>query len=381
MALRKRNRIPICYVIAGMDTPRAGTERHLLQLIRSLDREIFDPLFVVLRECQWTREFRDPDVPLQVVVMGSLWNPASWLGIIRLSRIMRRHRTRIAELYFVEGQFVGALAARLARVACVFSWRRDLAHQYRLKDLWMVRLTNRLLTRILANSNVVRDTIAKIEGVDVNRFVVIHNGIDLEEFDRQSRLATSDEFNQFSRNKLVVTLVANLRPVKNIRCFLNAASRVAKSHADVVFLVLGGGDEELPLKHYAATLGIGDRVYWAGSVSSTAPYLRRSAMGCLSSDSEGLPNAIVEYMAAGLPVVATAVGGVPEVVADGTTGQIVAKGDAESLARHISDLRNDPKRRIRMGAAGRQRVEQYFSMESQMQAYEKNHLYSHLVNG
>ncbi len=363
--------IPICYVIAGMETPRAGTERHLLQLIRSLDREVFDPLLVVVRHSRWTREFRDPDVPLRVLGIGSLWRPASWMGIFRLARIMRRHRTQIAELYFVEGQFLGAIAARLARVPRVFSWRRDLAYQYGTKEKLMVRFTNRLVDRFLANSNAVRETIAKIERLESSRFDVIYNGIDLEEHDRQSNLAAGDQFDQFSKDKLVVTLVANLRPVKNIRCFLEAASRVAQSREDVVFLILGSGEEETSLKRYADQLGIGDRVCWGGSVPATAPYLKRSAVGCLSSNSEGLPNAVVEYMAAGLPVVATAVGGLAEVVADGVTGELVDKGDADGLAQNILELLNDPARRTEMGTAGRARVEERFSLSAQMEGYER----------
>ena len=368
-------RIPICYVIAGMDTPRAGTERHLLQLLGALDRERFDPLLVVLRHSPWTREYCNADVPLRVLDIGSLWSPASWYGIVRLARIMREHRTEIAELYFIEGQFVGALAARLARVPRVYSWRRDLGYQYGLKEKVMVRLTNRFVSRVLANSETVRDTIAKIEHLDSSRFAVIYNGIDLEDFDSQSRGPVSEEFARFAENKSVVTLVANLRPVKNIGCFVETAARVASSREDVVFLVLGSGDEEPALKRRAERLGVNDRIHWAGSVPATAPYLRRSAVGCLTSDSEGLPNAIVEYMAAGLPVVATAVGGIPEIVVNGITGKLHEKGDANSLAESIIALLNAPEQRARIGAAGRRRVEECFSLVSQMETYERNHVH------
>jgi glycosyltransferase involved in cell wall biosynthesis len=284
---------------------------------------------------------------------------------------MRRHGTKVAELYFVEGHFLGAIAARLARVPLVLSWRRDLAYQYGIKEKWMARIANPLVTRVLANSVAVRDAISHIEGIPQNRFDVIYNGINLDNFDRQAKHLTNNEFQEFSKEKLVVTLLANLRPIKNIRCFLKAARTVAEEREDVVFLILGSGEEEIALKKYADELEINDQIYWAGSVSEPAPYLKQSRVGCLSSDSEGLPNAVVEYMAAGLPVVATAVGGIPEVLVDGETGFLVDKGDADSLARHIIDLLNNPERRATMGAAGRQRVEQHFSLDTQMQALKQ----------
>ncbi|MCH7987713.1 MAG: glycosyltransferase, partial [Planctomycetes bacterium] len=313
-------KIPICYVIPSIDTPRAGTERHLLQLLQSLDRKVFDPLLVVLRHSPWTRKLGHTDLPIRVLGIRSLWSPASWIGIFRLARIMRRHGTKVAELYFVEGHFLGAIAAKLAAVSLVLSWRRDLAYQYGRKEKWMTKIANPLVTRILANSNAVRDAISQIEGIPQDRFDVIYNGVDLDKFDRQTQQSTSDQFQEFSKDKRVVSLLANLRPIKNIRCFLQAARLVAEDRDDVVFLVLGSGEEEVALKRYADELGINHRIFWAGSVSEPAPYLKRSEVGCLSSDSEGLPNAVVEYMAAGLPVVATAVGGIPEVVIDGVTG-------------------------------------------------------------
>jgi glycosyltransferase involved in cell wall biosynthesis len=364
-------RIPICYVLPSIDAPCGGTERHLLQLVRSLDRKAFDPLLIVLRHSPWTRKLGHTDLPIRVLGIRSLWAPASWIGIFRLARIMRRHGTQIAELYFVEGHFLGAIAAKLAAVPLLLSWRRDLAFQYGIKEKWMAKVANPLVTRILANSNAVRDAISQIEGIPQDRFDVIYNGVDLDNFDRQMQQSTSDQFQEFSKDKRVVTLMANLRPIKNIRCFLQAVCLVAEDRDDVVFLVLGSGEEEVALKRYADGLGINDRIYWAGSVSVPAPYLKRSEVGCLSSDSEGLPNAIVEYMAAGLPVVATAVGGIPEVVVDGETGCLVDKGDAAGLAQRILDLLNSPERRTMMGTAGRKQVEQRFSLDTQIQALEQ----------
>ena len=93
----------VCYVIPSIDTPRAGMERHLLQLLRSLDRDVFDPLLVLLRPSPWTRECDGADVPTRILDIPSLWSPKSWIGVLRLARIMRRHRAEVVELYAVEG--------------------------------------------------------------------------------------------------------------------------------------------------------------------------------------------------------------------------------------------------------------------------------------
>jgi glycosyltransferase involved in cell wall biosynthesis len=165
--------------------------------------------------------------------------------------------------------------------------------------------------------------------------------------------------------------------LKNLPLFLEAARQVAACRDNVMFAILGSGPDQTALSQLALRLGIADRVVWTGAVHSTAPYLVRSHIACLSSDSEGFSNAILEFMAAALPVVATEVGGAAEAIVEGETGYLVPARQPEPMARRLLQLLDAPPLRARMGRAGRTRVDDWFSLSRQIESYER--LYHHLV--
>ncbi len=371
------NRIPIVYVISSLNTPNAGTEGHLLRLVRSLDRERYEPRLVVLQHSDWVDEFRDPAVPIEVLGFRSFWRPTDWSVIWRLARLMRHHRARIAELYFTDAHFVGTMAAWCAGVPVVLSCRRDLAHQYGLKERLLSRVGNCFVTRFIANSKQVVERIAQVERISCDRFVTILNGIDLQAFDAASGLEPCPEFAEATRGKQVVAILANLRPIKNHSGLLQAARIVVNQRDDVVFAMMGSGELLASLRDQAELLGIGNHVLWLGSVPDPASYLVRSHIGCLPSHSEGASNAILEYMAAGLPVVATQVGGADEAIEDGRTGLLVPPNDPSSLAHALIKLVRDEPLRQTMGWQGRNRMESLFTIDAQIAAYDE--LYSSLL--
>jgi len=376
-ALSANRKIPICYVIASVTTDRAGTERHLLRLIRALDRTRFDPLLVVLQQSDWTSRFDDPRVPMQVLGFCSFWRPRDWRCVGRLAGVLRGHGTRVVELHYPDAHLLGSLAARLAAVPAIIACRRDAADYYGWKELTYCRLGGLLTDCYLANSREVVRSVSRIESLAPSRFEVIHNGLDLEQFDRAAGQPLPEPFLAATKGKRLVVLAANLRPVKNIPLFLDAARLVLRAVDDVVFTLLGSGPEEHRLKQRARELGIAEQVVWTGAVPETAPYLRRASVACLTSDSEGFSNALIEYMAAGLPVVATRVGGAAEAVLDGETGFLTAKGNAEQLAVRIIELLQAPSLSRRLGAAGRRRVEQHFSIAHAVDEYQQ--LYERLA--
>ncbi len=364
--------INICYVISSITTGQAGSEGHLLRLIRNLDRTRFTPHLVILQETEWTKNFKqsgETDIPLTVLGFESFKKLSSWRAITKLASIFRSQKTKIVELYFTDAHFVGAIAAKLARVPVVISCRRNLGYQYGKKELKLSRLGNLFVTRFIANAKAVANHIASIEGIPRNKFTIIHNGIDLEKFDRAMERKIPTDFAQFIEGKKVVALSANLRPVKNVQGFLIAAYQLIATSSETVIVILGSGPDESSLQSLSAELGIADKVYWAGSVESPALYLAHADVCCLSSDSEGFSNSILEYMAAGKAVVATRVGGAGECIAAGESGFLVGRGDTDSLARYVSKLISDPQMCQSFGAAGRRIVEERFTLEAQMTQY------------
>ena len=233
-----------------------------------------------------------------------------------------------------------------------------------------MQLGNRFVTRFIANAHVVAREMGRIESIDQRRFEVIHNGIDLQRFDHDMEREVPLEFADAISGKRVISIAANLRAVKNIGMFLDAAAVVRRTRQDVVFAIMGDGDLRSELEARTRELNLEDCVIFAGSVPSVAPYLVRSHAACLVSKSEGFSNSVVEYMAASLPTVVTDVGGLPEAI-DDQCGYVVPSGDANALATRLLEILSlDDLSRRAMGIAARARVEERFSMSRQVEAYE-----------
>ena len=376
-------RISICYIYSVIDNALAGTERHLFQLIAALDRRQFDPLLVVLQESAFTRQCAAPRVaasftatqdsglPLQVLGFRSLFRPADWWRILQLARLLRKRRVDIVEVHSAEGQMVGVLAAKLAGVPVILSGRRNLGYNYGRKERWQTRWSNRFVTAFLANSQAVADQRSRLEGIPADRFRVIPNGIDLPAFDAARAAPVDAAYEAFCRTGVVIAIAANLRPVKNHTLFLRAAQLVAGQHPEARLAILGSGPDEHKLRQLASELGIAERVYWAGSVTPIAAYLSRAEIAALTSDSEGFATAIVEAMAAGLPVVATQVGGAAEAIVSGQNGVLVEAGNYQQLAQELNQLLADPDLRQALGQAARRTVEQSYNWTRQRERFEQ----------
>ena len=160
----------------------------------------------------------------------------------------------------------------------------------------------------------------------------------------------------------LVGCVARLEPVKGVQHFVSAAVRLASARTDARFVVAGAGSQAQALAEQIP-VGLRDRVVLLGDVRPVEPITAKLVVLVLPSIAEGLPGALFEAGALGVPVVATAVGGIPEVVVDGVTGILVPPQDPAALADAIASLLDDPERARAMGEAGRQRVEQHFTVE------------------
>jgi glycosyltransferase involved in cell wall biosynthesis len=183
-----------------------------------------------------------------------------------------------------------------------------------------------------------------------------------------------------------VTIMANMRAhvrhpepacLKDHPTFLRAAARVKESVPEAAFILAGEGELKEATQELAKNLGIADRTFFIGRCQDVASVLSISNVCVLSSSSEGFSNSILEYMAAGQPVVATDVGGAREAVVHGESGYLVPSGDDEGMAEHITSLLQQPERARAMGAVGRQIINEKFSSAKQLQNVES--LYGELL--
>ncbi len=245
--------------------------------------------------------------------------------------------------FFQDSNIFGTIIGRLAGIP-VISTRRNLGYWHTPNQIRILRILNKMTHRWLTNSEAVRQYTSQVEHVPLDRITVIRNAIDIDRF----HPATAEE-RQTARRRFglhdsgrVIASVANLRPVKDHRTLLNAFALVRASNADLQLVLAGKGDEESSLRALAADLGTADRVHFLGSLEDTVPVYHAADAAILSSVSESLPNAIMEALACGLPVAATDVGGVPELLADQPFGRLAPPSNPEALAAALTDLLSGP---------------------------------------
>jgi glycosyltransferase involved in cell wall biosynthesis len=205
--------------------------------------------------------------------------------------------------------------------------------------------------------------------------VVLENGVDLRRFVDVNGYSMRGSEAGGRR----VGVVSNLRPVKNLEIFVRAAAEVAASRPDVTFHIAGEGELRPFLQKLAADLGIADKFCLPGRVSDVPKFLSGLDVAVLSSSSEGMSNAILEYMAASRPIVATAVGGNVQLIEDGQDGLLVPSNDAHQLASAIGLLLDDPALAGRLAEKARRKVEDHYSRQAMVRRFEE--FYLDLVEG
>jgi glycosyltransferase involved in cell wall biosynthesis len=260
-------------------------------------------------------------------------------------------------------------AAFLAGVKVRIASRRETSGMRTPGQLRLQKTAYRLADQIVANSESVKQRLLE-EGIKDDRISVIYNGLDsmrVNVFEKSSRAEKLERLGvpQSALDKCFVTIVANMRhDVKDYPMFLRAARAVVASVPNAAFLLAGEGELQQSLIELAAELEIADRTFFLGRCERVADLLNVSQVCVLSSKAEGFSNSILEYMAAGCPVVATNVGGAAEAIVENETGYLVPSGDDQLMAERIISLLRDTAKARAMGERGRLVVAQKFSCDS-----------------
>ena len=263
----------------------------------------------------------------------------------------------------------GMTAATLAGVPVRIASKRETSGMRSKAQEFVEKLAFRRSNVIVANSLAVRDYLIARSIAD-SKIKVIYNGLDLSRFENidKDRAAICQKFGlRTDENARFVTSVANLRhPVKNVPMLLRAAKLVINNVPDAQFVIAGEGGLKGELCESAAALGVADKVHFIGRCTDVPELLGISYACVLTSSAEGFSNSILEYMAAGKPVVATNVGGAAEAIIEATSGHLVASNDDAAMAVHLTNLLNDEAKTVEFGAKGRKIIEENFSLDSQL---------------
>lgn len=292
------------------------------------------------------------------------------VAIAKLYRLLQREKPHIVDTHTAKAGFVGRIAARLAGVPVVIHtyhghvWRGYYSPIKSRLLCWMEQGLALFTDQIIAVSESVRQEIAQYGIASLEKIKAVPLGFALDDFLNSSKLR--GQFRQeigIPLDAPLIGIVGRIVPIKNHRLFLDAAKRILDLTADVRFVVVGDGLIRPDLEAYAREIGLAERVVFTGWRRDLPAIYADLDVLVVSSINEGTPVSAIEAMAAGCSIVATRVGGVPDIVLDGKTGLLVPSDDAPALAEAVTRFLRDPALARRMQQAGRIFVAENFTTE------------------
>ncbi len=355
-------RVPVAVFLTSFEA--GGTERQMTELVRRLDRHRFD----VRVACFHRRGLCLPRVEPHVSEIvefdiDGFRSPTALRQFAAFVRWCRTRRIAVVQTADIYANGFALPAAALARVPVRIGSRREV-HPSRGRGLEALqRLGYRAAHHVVANSSAGAERL-RSEGVPIQRISVIRNGLDLAAFAPRPSPPRGHR----------VICVGRLRPEKAHELLIAAIARLRSSWRDVTLRLVGDGPREPALRQLAGSLGVLDRVEFMGLREDVPALLRDSDIFVLPSRIEASPNAALEAMAVGLPVVASAVGGIPEAFTSGTTGLLVPPDSVDALAGAVGQLFEHPLQAERLGLAARRHVETHYSFTHMVASFETLYL-------
>ncbi len=343
-----------------------GTETQAVELARRLDPAQYEVTLGCLRvRGPLLARLEGSAVALrECYPSGGVDSPSGIYEMIRLARFLRRNRFHVVHTHDLWSNLLGIPAGRLARVPVVISSRRDLAHLawYTPRRRKILRHLQSLSSAVLVNSGQIREQLVGEDGFSSELIRVIHNGIDLDRF--RSVIRNRERFFSGLENCKVVVNVANMHSdVKGQPALIKAAREVCGRYPATRFVLAGDGARRAEFESMAAQLGLKQNFFFLGQRQDIPELLACCDIAVLPSKAEGFPNALLEYMAAGLPTVATYVGGNREIIDHGVNGLLAPADNPDGLAGSILHLLENPAAASEMAHAGRERVRKDFSFD------------------
>jgi L-malate glycosyltransferase len=362
MMSKDAKKIKIVYLVDFLRTIQAGTEKQLSFLLKHLPEDNYDINLVSFQDSPFLKQ--DANILFPLINITTLQANADISktprSIIGLFFLLRRLKADIVHTYFTTSNTMGIIIAAMAGVRYRISSRRDMGFNVTNADLHLLRFSNRFASRIIVNAECVKQRTIECECVPPNRVNVIYNAISINDWQ-------DTDIDQKRGGHPIVGIVANLnRPVKKVDLFIKAAAIVKSRNTDAAFYIIGDGYLRAGLEKLASDLGLGSSVSFLGRQDDVQHYLQNMTVGVICSDSEGLSNAIMEYMAACLPVVATDVGGNRELVQHAETGVLVPPNNEEALAFALLDLLSDRDKCKLMGRTGYEYIQSHFSLQKML---------------
>lgn len=351
-----------------------GTEGQVLKLARTLDTRQFELQFACLRK--WgdiLQEFEKLNTPITEFRIKNLYSPQTFLQQLRFASHLRENQIQIVHSYNFYSNIFAIPAARIANIPVVLASIRDrgvyLTPAQKIAQKWVCSFAD----KILVNADSIRDWLLE-QGYQQNKILVIKNGIDLALYDGDRNDGRLRAELGVPTGVPVIVMMSRLNAQKGVEDYIRAAALVHRTHPDVHFLIVGAKvhyedqvfteDQQYldGLYRMVEELGIKHRVIFTGHRSDTPAVLAQAAISVLPSHSEGLSNTLLESMAAGIPSIATNVGGNPELIHDNVNGLLIPLQAPEQLATAMATILDNPALAKRFGEQAKQMAIDNFSL-------------------
>jgi glycosyltransferase involved in cell wall biosynthesis len=371
----RKRRLRVLTLVDRLGTS-GGAERLATQIAMRLDLERFEPWYCASR---WSEDGPQPDGAAELVesmraagirVLGlgrrssaAFW---SWWPLVRL---LRRERIDVVHSHKFGSNAWAAVVAPLGRVPVLIAHEHSWSFEGRPVRRFVDReLIARRSSAMIAVSREDRRRMIEIEGIDPRDVTFVANGIEPLVPGEPGRVR---EELGLAPGDPVIGTVAVLRREKRLDLLVRAVAALAVEFPRVALVVAGEGPERAPLEELARELGVADRMRLLGHRTDVPDVLAALDVAASASEREGSPLAVMEYMEAALPVVATRVGGLPDLIEDGAHGLLVPPGDGDALAAALAELLRDPDRRRTMGERARERRRAEFDLDVVVRRLER----------
>lgn len=342
-----------------------GTERMILFLIESLDKSRFESYVCSL---VGSGELIGRAAPFCCATEHLQFRfPLDPLGISRLIRFVRRHRIDLVQTYGLRADVAGRIAARIGGARVVFSSIRSIDPWRRWHHTFLDRLTARWADLFVANSEAGRAATIAREKFASERIVVVHGGIPPREIPTGRRNEIRHELGLRPDIFPLIGILANLRDMKGHRDVIEALPAILRELPNTVFLFAGRDDSHGEIERLARERGVAGNILFLGYVKDTPRLLAAMDIFMLPSHWEGLPASVLEAMHAGLPIITTRVGGIPELVRDRKEALLIDAANVEQMTAAVIELAGNGDLRQKLSLAARARAESEFSISSMVQ--------------
>jgi sugar transferase (PEP-CTERM/EpsH1 system associated) len=366
-----RTRTTIAHVLIGRHI--GGLERVVISLIKRIDQNRFRTILCYLEEeGDWVNEVKDSCSAVKA--FGK--KPGVAVGLpVRLALFFRSHHVDVVHCHNFSALVYGSLGGRIARCGGILYTAHGPRIPSEKRRLVFQRLP--LFDRLVAVSDDLRRDAAESLHVPSERLVTIANGVELGQFVDKRNRRRSGSMNHGAQDGVVIGCIARLAPGKDHETILAAFARVSQTIPKAQLLIVGDGPLRSHLEARVRELGLRESVQFLGTQDDIPRILSQMDVFVLASREEGLPMSVLEAMAAGVPVVATPVGGVPQLIEHGKTGLLVPPGDSVTLANAVMQLIEDKENTFTMVQNATDLVATHYDASDMVQRYEK--LYDTLV--